>query len=116
MSCEHVKVDLRQRVESYLSKIQHLPIHQTDKLKIINSYVYSKIKWQMSIYNLGSTWVKQNLDNIIVRQVRHWLNFHPGANIAHLKLPIKKLGLNFLLPSDIFLNCQVTTRQILSSS
>ena len=34
---------------------------------------------------LLTTWVKQDLDNILTCRIRHWLNLHPGVNIGHLK-------------------------------
>ena len=60
--------------------------------------------------------MKQNCDGLISRQVRLWLNMHPGSNFTHLKLPLLKLGLNFKLPSDIFTNCQTTIRRIMALS
>ena len=60
--------------------------------------------------------MKQNCDGVVTRQFRHWLNFHPGANVNHLKLPTKKLGLNIQLPSDIYSACQTVTRRIMATS
>ena len=116
MDNSSVKKELIEKIENYLSAIQMLPVKNIDKIKIVNTYVYSKIRWWMSLYNLGITWTKQACDGLISRQVRLWLNMHPGANFTHLKLPLKQLGLNFQLPSDVFTNCQTTIRRILASS
>ena len=116
MNCSEERDDLVKKLESYLEKVNALPIHPLSKLKIINQYVYSKIRWPLSIYPVGETWLKQNCDNMISRQVRHWLNLHPGANISHLKCSISKLGLNFRFPSDVYACSQMTVRKIMQAS
>ena len=116
MSDVGIKEKMTTFIEDTIHKIYTLPVRSLDKIKIVNSYLYSKIKWPMSIYRLGVRWIKQNCDNVVTRQTRHWLNLHPGANFTHLKLPGKNLGLNFKLPTDIYKYCQVTTRRIMSSS
>ena len=57
-------------------------------------YVFSKLKWWFSIYNLTETWVSENLDNVINRYYRKWLHFPVSGNITHLTLPKNNLGLN----------------------
>ena len=83
---------------------------------IISRYVYSKLRWRFSIYNLSKTWVIQNLDCKIKEYVKRWLLLPQGANIRHLYLPAKYLGLKFSFPSDIYEESQLTTRKILWSS
>ena len=79
-------------------------------------YVYSKFRWRLSMYNLGETWVKQNLDSIVKEYVKGWLHLPQNANMSHLYPPTKHLGLKFSLPSDIYACCQLSTRNILKTS
>ena len=79
-------------------------------------YVYSKFRWRFSMYNLGETWVKQNLDSSVKEYVKSWLHPPQNANMSHLYLPTKHLGLKFSLPSDIYACCQLSTRNILKTS
>ena len=83
---------------------------------IITRYVYSKLRWRFSIYNLSKTWVIQNLDSQIKEYIKRWLLLPPGANTRHFYLPAKYLGLKFSFPSDIYEESQLTTRKILCSS
>ena len=48
----------------------------------------------------------------MLRFVRKWLNFPPGANTVHLAFPLKKLGLNLSFPSHVYSHCKVTVRNI----
>ena len=102
MNCIEAKEELVHELSSYLDKVHNLPIHPKFKIRILTIFVYSKIRWPMSIYDLGVTWVKQNCDSLVTNYLRRWLRFHPGANIKHLKLSSKRLGMNLKLPSDIY--------------
>ena len=100
----------------YIDTIEHLPLHPRFKIMIITRYVYSKLRWCLTVNELDSTWIKTNLDSLVLRFVRKWLQLHSGANTDHLRLPPKKFGLGLLLPSDIVTSCKLTVRHILKSS
>ena len=70
-------------------------------------------RWRFSIYRLGKTCVKQNLDPIVKGYVKRWLRLTQNANFSHFCLPTNHLGLKFSLLSDIYACCQLTTRNIL---
>ena len=116
MDTTRIKEKLEDKIKNYFEKLDRLPLHPKNKMKIISIYIYSKIKWEFSIYDLSITWVKQHLDSIVKSKVKRWLQLHPGGNFDHLKLPATKLGLNFLLPSDIYDQCKLSIRNILKSS
>ena len=65
-----------------------------------------------TIYKLGEIVVKQNPDSVVKEHVKRWLRLPQNANMSHLYLPTKHLGLKFLLLSDIYACCQLTTRNI----
>ena len=89
-----------------------LPLHPKNKLNIIARYV----RWHFSIYKVGKTWVKQNLESIVKEYLKQWLRLPQNANLRHLHQPTKPLGLNFSLPFDIYAYIQLSTRNILKTS
>ena len=103
-------------LEDNISKADNLPLHPDSKIKIVTGYIYSKMKWNLSCYQFDIAWLNQYCDNLVLRYVRKWLNFHPGANAIHLTFPLKKLGLNLSLPSQVYQQCQLTVRNILRNS
>ena len=73
MDCESIKIELLFEIEEYLKKIDLFPINPFSKIRIIQNYVYSKIRWRFSIYDISETWIKHNIDPIISKYVRKWL-------------------------------------------
>ena len=69
-----------------------------------------------SIYDISETWIKHNIDPIISKYVRKWLQIPVSGNISHLKLPKSDLGIDFSSVSDIYLQCKLSIRRILKSS
>ena len=116
MNCDSVKAELISDVTQYLAKIDLMPIKPLQKIKIVQQYVYSKLRWRFSIYNLTSTWVKQNLENLVAKSIRKWLQIPISGNITHLSFPVGKLGLNFRCATDLYHECQLSVRRILKTS
>ena len=59
-SFKYLGTDLHQ-IKEVLETDRH-PLKPLDIIPIVNTYVYSKIKWEFSIYKIWTTWVKQHLD------------------------------------------------------
>ena len=116
MKTNAIQEDLVNDLNKYLEKLDKLPLHTKNKLLVINRFIYSKLRWRFSIYNLSETWVKQNMDNLVSKYSRKWLHLHVGANFRHLYLSASQLGLEFKVPSDIYRYSQLTTRKILKNS
>ena len=89
----YCKSQLHSDLMDYIDTIEHLPLHSRFKIVIITRYVYSKLRWSLIVNEIDSTWIKTNLDSLVLRFVRKWLQLHPAANTDHLKLPPKKFGL-----------------------
>ena len=51
MNLYQIKEELERKFEKYLYEIARLPLKPLDKIRIVNTYVYSKIKWEFSIDN-----------------------------------------------------------------
>ena len=113
MSNDHIKSDLINYVSDVLIKCHSLPLTPLNKLSVIQRYVYSKLRWKFSIYDLAETWVVRNIDNQISKFVRLWLRLHTGANLTHISLQSKKLGLRFTFAKKIYQQCKLSVRRIL---
>ena len=114
MDTSEIEQELMEEMAEYLERIDRPPLHPKNKILIVTRYVYSKLRWRLSIYNMSQTWVEQHLDNKVTEYVKKWLHFHQGANVTHLKLATKKIGLGLQLVSDVFRYCKLSIRKILS--
>ena len=116
MSDQHIKETLTEEINSYLRKIDLLPLHPLHKIEICQHYVFSKLKWRFTIYNLTETWVNQKIDSQLNRCYRKWLQIPISGNITHLTMPKGKLGLNIKSAKYTYQHCKLTVRRILKCS
>ena len=107
MATDVIKSQLHSDLMDYIDTIEHLPLHSRFKVMIITRYVYSKLRWRLTVNEIDSTWIKTNLDSLVLRFVRKWLQLHPGANTDHLRLPPKS--------SDWAFYCHLIQRQAANS-
>ena len=86
-------------LHALLKKIDTLNIHPRNKLHLYNRYVLSKISWHFTVAELGKTWISENLDNIVTKYFRQWLDLPISATSALLFLLAKTLVrlFNYLL-------------------
>ena len=73
MNCDHVEESLVKTICGYTNRIDTLPSHPLCKIEVCQKYVYSKIKWSLSIYDLSETWVKENINSYLNQLYRIWL-------------------------------------------
>ena len=116
MSNDHIKSQLVSTVEKYLQIADRLPLHSLQKIKICQRFIFSRLKWQFSIYNLTETWVAETLDNKFSKFYRRWLQIPVSGKISHLSLPRSKLGLEIKTLKQIYNECKVCNRSILKCS
>ena len=116
MKPDKIKKTLLKDLNQYVEVIDRLPLHPKNKIMIVSHYVYSKLRWNLSIYEVSETWTIQNLDSIVKTYVKRWLHLHQGANFRHLYLPIKRFGMRLSLPSDIYRFCQLSKQNTLKKS
>ena len=76
----------------------------------------SKISWHFTVSDTGKTWVIDKLDSIASTYIRKWLELPISATLSNVLLPHNKFGLNIILPSTKFLQCQTVSRKALKSS
>ena len=103
-------------IKDLMIKTDSLPCHPKYKLLLYHRFVLSKLSWHLTIADLSKTWVIDNLDNIITSYVRKWLELPIRATISSLILNKSRYGINLILPSTKFIECQTVIRNVLKSS
>ena len=72
------------------------------KIKIVKQYVLSQICFELKTYNFGSTWIDQNLDSLVVKYVRDWLEMPISGCVKEMMtLPVSKGGLAIPLLKNV---------------
>ena len=56
------------------------------------------------------------LDTVVSKYIRKWLELPISATLSNILLPYNRFGLNVVLPSTKFLQCQTVSRKALQSS
>ena len=116
MSNHKHKEELVEIINEHLTIIDRLPLHPRNKLILYQRYVLSKVSWHLTVADLSSTWVKNNIDNIVSRYIRSWLEIPISGTLDIVQLTKRKFGLGVVLPSTRFTQCQVTFRKSLQNS
>ena len=96
--------------------IDDLPLHSKIKLLVYHRYLLSKMLWHFTITDLPITWVTDDLDNLVSKYIRRWLDPPISATLASLVLTKNQFGLSLKLPFVKFTQCQTVSRNILRSS
>ena len=99
-----------------MNRIVSLSCHPENKLFIYHQFVLSKLSWHLTFADLSKTWVVQNLDNIVTKYVRQCLDLPISATLSTIVLQKSKYGINLILPSTKFTQCQTVIRNALKTS
>ena len=99
-----------------LKRIDALPVLPKNKILLYQRFILSKLSWHFTVASLSKTWVIQNLDNVVIRSIRQWLDLPISATLNGIILPRNQFGLNLQLPSVKFLQCHNVLRTSLKSS
>jgi len=112
---EH-KTELINITNDLMTEIDTKNLHPKNKILLYSRYVLSKVSWHFTVADLSKTWVTENIDNIVSRYIRKWLEIPVSGTLSNVFLPINKFGLSIIPPSIRFTQCQVTLRKILKNS
>ena len=107
---------LLETTNDLMTKIDQLPCHPKNNLSLYHRFILSKIAWHVTITVLSKTFVVENLDTIVAKFVRHWLELPISATLSQLLISKSNYGQSLILPSMKFIQCQTTTRNALKSS
>ena len=81
-----------------LKEIDSLPLHPKSKLLLYSRFVLSKVSWHFTVADLSKTWVTENLDNLVSKSIRQWLDLPISATLSSIILSKSQYGLNMILP------------------
>ena len=110
------KSEILDTLTDFLNKIDQLALYPKNKIRLHSQYVLSKISWHFTISDIGKTLVNETLDPIVSKYIRNWLELPISATLSNILLPYNRFGLNVVLPSTKFLQCQTVSRKALQSS
>ena len=105
--------DVLDLVTNLMKQIDSIRCHTKNKLLLYHRFVLS---WHFTIAIIGKTWVVENIDNFVASYFRQRLELPISATPSTLILPKSKYGINCILPSTKFLQCQTAIRKSLRFS
>ena len=86
MSYENHKIKLLSLFMSLLKDIDGLHLHPKNKLILFHKYVLSKVSWHFTVADLSRTWVIENIDNLVSKYIRLWLDLPISATLTSIVL------------------------------
>ena len=116
MTDEDHKSEIYETLANILKEIDDLPLHPKNKILLYSRYALSKISWHFTVSDISKTWVIEKLDSTVSTYIRKWLELPISATLSNVLLPQNKFGLNVILPSTKFLQCQSVSRKALKLS
>ena len=116
MSNEEHKLELISLVNELMSDIDLAPLHPKNKLLLYSRYVLSKISWHFTVASLSKTWIIENVDPVINKCIRKWLEIPISGTLSNIFLTRNKFGLNIIPASIKFTQCQAVQRNALKTS
>jgi len=96
--------------------VNDLPISPMQKCHALNLQLRAHLSFPLSHYSVSKTWIKANLDSLVTGQVRRWFDLPPSTTAHFMPLPLKRLGLDLILPSMLSAICQLSTSMALHHS
>ena len=116
MSEEKHKSEIYDLFSDTMSKIDELLLHPNNKILLYSRYLLSKISWDLTVSDISKTWISETLDSIASKYIRKWLELPVSATLSNVLLPQNRFGLNIILPSTKFIQCQTVSRLALKYS
>src|ERR1051325_10202018 len=99
---ELAKTIIIKKLKDLLSVTSNIKTKVQMKIKIVKQYVLSQIRFELKTYNFDSTWINQNLDSLVVKYVRDWLEMpRSGCVKEMMTLPVSKGGLAIPLLKNV---------------
>ena len=86
------------------------------KCHALNLQLRAKLSFLLSNHSISITWIRVNLDTLVTERVRKWLDLPPCSTAHYIPLPTKHLGLDLILPSLLYEQCQTSSRATLAKS
>ena len=117
MSEKEHKQELITLMDDIMSEIDLKPLHPKNKLLLYSRYLLSsKLSWHFTVTTLSKTWVSENMDSVVNKYVRKWLEIPISGTLSNVYLTSNKFGQNIYPPSIKFVQCQTVSRNALKTS
>ena len=116
MSEKEHKQELITLMDDIMSEIDLKPLHPKNKLLLYSRYLLSKLSWHFTVTTLSKTWVSENMDSVVNKYVRKWLEIPISGTLSNVYLTSNKFGQNIYPPSIKFVQCQTVARNALKTS
>ena len=84
MSDNDHKSEILDTLTHFLNKIDQLPLHPKNKIRLYSQYLLSKISWHFTISDIGKTWVNETPDPIVSKYIRKWLELPILATLSNI--------------------------------
>ncbi len=101
-------------MDDIMSEIDLKPLHPKNKLLLYSRYLLSKLSWHFTVTTISRTWVSENMDSVVNKYVRKWLEIPISGTLSNVYLTSNKFGLNIYPPSIKFAQCQTVARNALN--
>jgi hypothetical protein len=110
MSEKEHKQELITLMDDIMSEIDLKPLHPKNKLLLYSRYLLSKRSWHFTVTTLSITWVSENMDSVVNKYVRKWLEIPISGTLSNVYLTSNKFGLKQHLKAKTF-SATFTPRQ-----
>ena len=94
MTNQEHKSDLLSSLSNMLKQIDSQPLHAKNKLLLYHNFVLSKISWNLTVADLSKKWVVENLDSLVSKYIRQWLDLPISATLSSIILSKNQFGLS----------------------
>ncbi len=109
---EH-KSKLISLIDELMYDIDLKPLHPKNKVLLYSRYGLSKIFWHFTVATISRTWVTENVDSLINKYIRKWLEVPISGTLSNVYLTSNKFGLNIIPTSIKFTQCQTVLRTVM---
>ena len=116
MSDKKHKEELITLLEDIMADIDLKPLHPKNKILLYSRYLLSKVSWHFTVASLSKAWVAENIDLVVNKYIRKWLEIPVSGTLSNVYLAKNKFGLNIYPPSVKFAQCQTVARNALKNS
>lgn len=101
--------ELTETVTEQIEITDKLPLYPKNKLVLYQQWALSKISWHLTVIHISNTWMKNNIDNIVSRCIKLWVEIPVNGTMKIVIQSKCKLGLGLIrLPSTSLSHSQVT--------
>ena len=116
MSDDQHKDELISLTNDLMTDIDTKPLHPKNKLNLYCRYVLTKLSWHFTVTSIPKAWVIENIDPIVNRYIRQWLEIPISGTLSTIFLANDTFGLNLYPPSVKFIQCRSVLRSVLKTS